>query len=273
MAAAASVNSRTSAVPVEIDDRAFQKALLRFYAAQRKSWPQVLRSQGRLIAVNLAYQTQPFGTEAGRAQGEGKTKSDILKVYATPGQVYNEISRQSEASAKAFWGMMQNRRFQTAKTFLSRLGIAKFSEAEIGVMDDGQAHKSVQSPIPMRVRIRRSQKTARIVANANRLNIYLKKIAKRVGMAKSGWAACANILGGMRGIPQWVTRHANKMGKGFVMDFTSQPNPYLILVNEIPWVDKCLNQGQMQRALDIQAQKMMTAVDIAMSKDARSLGF
>jgi hypothetical protein len=273
MAVASSINSRTSAVPIEIDDRAFQKALLRFYASQRKSWPQVLRAQGRLISVNLAYQTQPFGNEIGRAQGEGKTKSDILKVYATPGQVYNEIEKQSLASAKAFWGMMQNKRFQTAKTFLSRLGLERFAQAEIGIMDDGQAHKSAKAAIPIRPRIKRSQKTVRIVANANRLNTFLAKIAKRVGMAKSGWAACAKILGGMRGIPQWVTRHANKLGKGFVMDFSGQKNPYLILVNEIPWVDKCLNQGQMQRALDIQTQKMMTAIDIAMSKDAKAMGF
>lgn len=273
MASPSSVNSRSSAVPVEIDDRAFQKALLRFYASQRKSWPQVLRSQGRLIAVNLAYQTQPFGTESGRAQGEGKTKADILKVYATPGQVYNEIEKQSTASAKAFWGMIQNRRFQTAKTFLARLGIAKFAEAEIGLMDDGQSHQAAKSAIPIRPRIKRSQKVTRVVANANRLTTYMNKIVKRVGMAKSGWATCAKILGGMRGIPQWVTRHANKIGKGFVIDFTSRPSPYLILVNEIPWVDKCLNQGQMQRALDIQTQKMMTAIDIAMSKDAKAMGF
>lgn len=262
-----------SPVQYQIDDREFKAALLRFYASQKKSWPQVLRAQGRLIAVNLAYQTQPFGNESGRSQGEGKTKADILKIYATPGQVYNEIEKQSAASAKAFWGMIQNRRFQTAKTFLSRLGIAKFAEAEIGLMDDGQAHKSAKPPIPMRPRIKRSQRVVRIVANANRLTTYMNRIVKRVGMAKSGWAACAKILGGMRGIPQWVTRHSNKMGNGFVMDFTSRPSPYLILVNEIPWVDKCLNQGQMQRALDIQTQKMMTAIDIAMSKDAKAMGF
>ncbi|NDD53083.1 hypothetical protein EBZ39_04250 [bacterium] len=258
---------------MQIDDRAFKRALLRFYVSQKKSWPQVLRAQGRLISVNLAYQTQPFGNELGRAQGEGKTKADILRVYAAPGQVYQEIEKQSAANAKAFWSIMQSRKFQSAKTFLSRLGLEKFAQAEVGLMDDGQSHQAAKAAIPTRPRIKKSQKITRIVTNPNRLNVFLKKIATRVGMAKSGWAACAKILGGTRGIPQWVTRHANKMGKGYVMDFTSQKNPYLIMINQIPWVDKCLNQGQMQRALDIQTQKMMTAIDIAMSKDAKAMGF
>ena len=44
---------------ITVDDRELQKALLRFY--KTKTPAQVLRAQARLMAVNLAFQTQPFG--------------------------------------------------------------------------------------------------------------------------------------------------------------------------------------------------------------------
>jgi hypothetical protein len=36
--------------------------------------------------------------------------------------------------------------------------------------------------------------------------------------------------------------------------------------NKVPWIDKCLNAGQIQRALDIQREKMTKAIEIALSK-------
>lgn len=262
-----------SGVTIKLDDADFKKALLRFYVSQRKSWPEVIRSQGRLIAVNLAFQTQPFGNDEGRTLGEGKVRSDIFKVYAAPGQVYKKIKEQSESQAKAFWSLLKKGKFQSAKTFLSRLGISEYEFAEIGYMDKGESHKNAKRSIPYRTRISRNQKPFLIVADTKKLDPYITLISKRVGMTKSGWATCAKILGGTRGIPQWVTRHASKVGKGYVMDRTSGENPYVILVNEIPWVDKCLNEGQMQRALDIQKEKMIRATDIAMQKQAKAMGF
>ena len=44
---------------ITVDDRELQQALLKFY--KTKTPAQVLRSQARLMAVNLAFQTQPFG--------------------------------------------------------------------------------------------------------------------------------------------------------------------------------------------------------------------
>jgi len=260
-------------VTIKINDEEFKRSLLRFYVTQRKSWPQVIRAQGRLIAVNLAFQTQPFGNEEGRTLGEEKVKWDILKVYSTPGQVFTEIKKQSENQARAFWSLLKKKKFQSAKTFLSRLGISKYQFSEIGYMDAGESHKSAKRSIPNRPRISSNQKPFLIVADTKKLNTYINLISKRVGMTKSGWATCAKILGGTRGIPQWVTRHASKVAKGYVIDRTNGQDPHVILVNQIPWVDKCLNEGQMQRAFDIQTEKMKTAIEIALSRGAREMGF
>jgi hypothetical protein len=45
------------------------------------------------------------------------------------------------------------------------------------------------------------------------------------------------------------------------------------MTNSVPWIDKCLNQGQMQRAIDIQKQKMISAIGHSMSRSARAMGF
>jgi hypothetical protein len=38
------------------------------------------------------------------------------------------------------------------------------------------------------------------------------------------------------------------------------------MTNQVPWIDKCLNAGQIQRALDMQKEKMTKAIEIALSK-------
>lgn len=261
------------AVQMTVDDTAFRRALQRFYASQNKSWPEVLRAQGRLVAVNLAYQTQPFGTDAGRQQGEGKVKSDLLKVYAPMGAVYKKIAEQSRLMAAGFWALVKANKTAAVRQMIARVNLPELNQADVGPMDGGAKHKEALARIPTRPRIRRGQRVQLIPLQTEKFNAYLKAVQKRVGMAKGGWAACAKILGGMRGIPQWVTRHAGKTAAGSVIDQTASASPSITMTNHIPWVDKCLNEGQMQRALDIQAQKMMKAVDIAMSRQAKAMGF
>ena len=43
-------------------------------------------------------------------------------------------------------------------------------------------------------------------------------------------------------------------------------NQYVRMTNSVPWIDKCLNAGQIQRALDIQRGKMTNAIKIALTK-------
>jgi len=93
-------------------------------------------------------------------------------------------------------------------------------------------------------------------------------------MAKGGWASCAQQLGGFGKIPAWVHRHARASVLGEVHDASFQDTkPFIRITNNVPWIDKCLNQGQMQRAFDIASYKMMQFLRISLDKAKRSAGF
>jgi len=258
------------ALSFQIDDSQFRSNLRQYALAMQISFAEAIKRQARLVAVNLAFQTQPFGETSGRQQGENKVKGDVLKVYNSASQVYAEIQKQSDVEAKKFWWLINNKKFSAAQNMLSKLGITKFSNVNVGPMDAGASHSSAKRPIPARPRISKDQIPLMIVNNPKKINDYIKKVSARVGIAKAGWAHCAKQLGGSRGIPQWVTRHAGKKAIGIVTDNTNAKGDeqYVLMENTVPWIDKCLNGGQLQRALDIQRDKMNTAIEIALAQAA-----
>lgn len=286
---------------MQIDDREFKAALLRFYASQKKSWPEVIKSQARLICVNLAFQTAPFGKEKSvRDKSQRTVKGEIGRVYKEVGTIAfdiknsgktfpgadwtkrgtgrstGEITTSSKAAssaqaAAAFVRLMRAGKYDQASDFLKSLNLHPFSYARVGKFDAGIEHK--KSRFGGRQKVPKNQLPRLGVTNFNNIRSYINKIKERVGIAKGGWAACANRLGGLKDIPAWVYNHAKQRNLGGVDDFTSGKNPHVILTNSVPWIDKCLSQGQMQRAIDIQKQKMMASIDHAMSRSAKAMGF
>lgn len=260
-------------VKFQIDDREFKAALLRYYASQRKTWPQIIRQQARLVAVNLSYQTQPFGDSEGRNAGEKAVKRDLNYIF-------KPLNERSLAFFQEVLGGRQVRLNLRRKD--GTVWITDMDEYMTrGAMKT--FHQSMRTPSRGNVKnasskrqtmdIGRHQNRPRGIVSQSDFQAYINKTIKKVGMAKAGWAACAKILGGTRGISQWVTRHAGKRSAGSVMDSTAQPNPYVVMTNHVPWIDKCLNAGQIQRALDIQKEKMIRATDIALQKQAQAMGF
>jgi hypothetical protein len=69
-----------------------------------------------------------------------------------------------------------------------------------------------------------------------------------------------------------VTRHAGKRAIGLVTDNTNATGDeqYVLMENTVPWIDKCLNGGQLQTALDIQRDKMNKAIEIALAHEVRA---
>ena len=258
-----------------VDDREFRFALRRLADATQRDIGDVVRQQARLIAVNLAYQTQPFGDAAGKAKGQNRVRRDIGHVYRGASYAFEDVEKSSGGSnaAREWWYLVKNNRMDQAVEVLQRLNLAGYSkDITIGVFDGGLRHQQARTGGRKQVSNRR--KIDFVVTNQGALSQYLKKIQQRVGTAKGGWAACAKLIGGTRGIPGWVSRQTSRLATGSVVDNTrSTRNPFVSMTNGVPWIDKCLNDGQMQRAFDIQKEKMLSYIDRVIRSAGRRAGF
>jgi hypothetical protein len=267
----------------QIDDREFQSNLRQYALVMKISFAQAIRRQARLVALNLAYQTQPFGdSEASQESGEAAVQTEIDRVYDPVSAVANAIGRSgltftsikriktAPQAAAAFVRLVRSGQNQKAKELLNALRIEPYFTTDVGSFDDGKEHQ--QARFGARRKVSRNTFTKLALTNPVRIKTYISKIIKRVGTAKAGWAHCAKQVGGTRDIPQWVTRHAGKRAIGIVTDNTSNSGneQYVLMENTVPWIDKCLNGGQLQRALDIQREKMNAAIEIALSYQARA---
>lgn len=267
-----------------VDDQKFREAMLKYAVAKKKSFSETLIQGSRILAVNLAHQTQPFGSDnKAKESGEGAVTTEIQRAYKSPGNVFFVIENSGIApgkkktqnpaqAARVFVRYVKRGQLDLAEKLLHSLRISPFFSTEVKRFDQGKKHQSVR--FGARRKVSRNQFPEMIPSDVGRLKSYINQIIKRVGTAKAGWASCAQQLGGMRGIPGWVTRHARAGVLGTVDDASFlDTKPYIRLTNTVPWVDKCLNQTQMQRAFDIASYKMMQFLRISLAKAEKSAGF
>lgn len=278
-------------IQIKMQDVRFRQKLSNYYRDHVISSSKILRSQARLLAENLAFQTQPFGKDPkARQMGEMAVERDIRKVYisageaglsdslsysikhATRGDEKNK-SQTPDNMAKAFVWMISKGKYSDATKLLKRVGVSQqeITQIPIGKIDGGQAHQSARHGT--RMRVSKNQLPLRIVSDGQ-IKTYINKIRKNVGIAKAGWAACSRIIGGTRGIPQWVTRNIGKAGGGTVADSSMDKNrPRVVLKNNVPWIDQCLSTSQLERAVRIQHEKMVKAIDKSLRAEAKAIGF
>jgi hypothetical protein len=262
----------------KIDDSEFRSSLRQYALAMQISFAEAIKRQARLVAVNLAFQTQPFGDVKGKQQGENAVWSDLMPKEGSNKGIFKPISK--------YWLNEATRMKQYApenfqRRFTNKDGNVWLSE-EDQILTTKGAIKSFHQSMRTRDRKRTSMAGSytrdigrhkagnRGIVDKDQVIAYVKQVQKKVGIAKAGWAHCAKQLGGSRGIPQWVTRHAGKKAIGLVTDNTNArgDEQYVLMENTVPWIDKCLNGGQLQRALDIQRDKMNTAIEIALAQAA-----
>jgi len=265
------------------DLKEFNDALYKLARATGKDFGFVVKRNARLLAVGLAIYTQPWGGEAGnfaasgknlkynglddRKRGEAAVRRDIGRVYRTIDIIYEQIKTQSKDSraARAFYGAAINGKVERAQRILRSLRIFDRG-ATIGKFDRGAQHQARRNK---RGRVSGSRADI-IVTDSKKIAIYTKKIERRVGKAKGGWAGAAKDLGGMRGLPQWVTRHK---GGGHAEDRTGDTSyPHATLHNDVPYIDAVLNKAGAQQAIDITREKMLTHIEYVVAAQAKKAG-
>jgi hypothetical protein len=230
-----------------------------------RSLPQLLRRAGRLCAVSLATQAQPFGLGAdAQLLGQRAVVRDIRKVYALPSDVFPDFTNQQ--AARAFWRAVQARDWPKA-TGILRKGSQRFRNLEIRPFDGGKAHQANRNN---RGRIAKGQSYIFIVQDAEELKGYINAEFKLVGFGKAGWASCARPLGGTSGLPGWITRHK---APGAVEERNGNGVAEIVLINQVTYASEILSNSQKRVAVEIAGDRLFKALQIEERKIAEAAGF
>lgn len=281
-------------VSLTVNPIKLQQALKAFIGNTKLQASKEMRIQARSLCVSLANSTQPFGKDArARAIGEKAVTRDIDRVYKTGPTAVREIAtlplprgktktQNAKQAAAALAAIVLGRSFgkgqkgvraQTkAQELLNRINYKPYVYTRIGEFDRGSAHDEAR--FGRSKRVPKNQFVRQVVTKESALAKYFKEKRGNVGIAKSGWAVCAGILGGFRGIPKWVYRHT---GGGRVIDRSSVKagllaKPFISMTNTIPWITNVISQSTIQRSIDIQVIKMIKRLAIIANYERKKAG-
>lgn len=225
--------------------------------------PDAVVANARLLCVELARRTQPFGDDGGaRSNGEGRTTKDIGKIIKTEEQLMQMASRvNAEKIRGRLLALVSGGRFDVVEKIFSNIGFLK-TWGGMEIISGGaikSTHQAARSSTTGRTKSRGTKLT---IAKQGGLDSYIAGTIKRVGLTKAGWAQCAKQLpqvvqGSMtRGIPGWVTRNT---GSGSVQDRSrNASNPSVELTNSTPWASQVISQSEIASAKAVVITKMIT---------------
>ena len=271
-----------------------QRALKAFIGNTKLQASKEMRIQARSLCVSLAQSTQPFGLDSrAKAVGEKAVTRDIDRVYKAGPTAVREIAslplargktktQNAKQAAAALGALMQGKSFgkgkkgakaqSKAQELINRINFKPYVHTTIGEFDGGKEH--ARARFGRNQRVPKNQFVRQIVTKENALAKYFKEKKGNVGIAKSGWAVCAGILGGFRGIPKWVYRHT---GGGRVVDNSAVraglfSKPFISMTNTIPWIGNVISKSTIQRSIDIQVIKMIRRLAIIANYERKKAG-
>jgi len=271
-----------------------QNALKAFVGKTKLEAAKEMRIQARSLCVSLANATQPFGLDAkSKSVGEKAVTGDIDRVYKSGHTAVREIAllplpvgktktQNAKQAAAALAAIVLGKSFgkgkkgvraqSNAQSLINRLNYKPYIYTQIGGFDRGSAHDNAR--FGPRRRVPKNQFVRQIVTKETELAKYFKQKRGNVGIAKSGWAVCAGILGGFKGIPKWVYRHT---GGGRVVDNSQVKigafsKPYISMTNTIPWISAVISKSTVQKSIDIQVVKMIKRLSIIANYERKKAG-
>ena len=253
---------------VEIDNRKLLARMKRYEEVTGKQISETMRRGARLLAVNMATSTPPYGkNKDAKATGETATQNDILRVF-TPGGPMK--TRQGRAT-RSFAEDVQS--FMTRDVRLRDAILAAIRASDASVLQNilknipGYARFTVSSSVNRDLhkqtrnaygRVRRGWKSREIVLG-NALPEYLKSKQDLVGLTKAAWASAAlkvnaDVKDSLSGIPAWVKRHISNV-PSIAIDKSDSFAPLITLTNKLPWADKAIREADRKEAMRISREK------------------
>jgi hypothetical protein len=263
----------------DVDMRPVTDALKELARVTGKDLGEIVKQNARLLAWNLAISSQPWKSKEGnfrtnkrgetfyngkadRVMGEAAVMRDIGKVFQSAQVVFDEIRRQDEALAKAFYRAIKLGDQGEAQRLL-RSSTSEFKDASVEPFSK-PAHQSLRSKGTVK------QRTPNIVAlDWRAVNAYAKERTKLVGFAKSGFVAAGEQLGKVRNVPAWIKRNKGP-GKATASSGINSTATVESLVN---YASDVLPDDSLRYALRIQIEKMLAHIEWQLGKRMRDKGF
>ena len=236
-----------------------------------KETSEAVKQFARVACVNLATNTQPFGSAKGdKGPGEKAVETDISKVFYTPqdggfANTLKEIiggSKRSDTAKQKFGaridGYIQSNNLSAITKLASDFGWKGTLFDEVDPALHQNARRSPRGRVP-----KRTGAMHMVIGGKEALAKYKTQRMQKVGLTKAGWAKCATLIplkrasSPTRGIPQWVTRHINQASGSIVDNSHVQENPSVSMTNATPWTSQVLTENQAKAALQIARNKFV----------------
>ena len=250
------------------------EAILKDYAEIReKTIPDVVMLNARLLCIELARRTQPFGEE--NNTGLERVDKDIGKVIKTQEKLNDMADRVVNKKLQdRLRKVIAAKNHDAIKAILAIVGFTQSwgGMSFVGSQSIADIHKSSRDKTTGRTR---GKATQLFIAEESDLKTYTTEIQKRVGMSKAGWADCASQLKQVNkgslltGFPNWI-KEAIKTGTGSVVDNTGNlTNPTVFLTNKIPWVDRICPESEQRAASAIVIDKMIKQMTAILKRETK----
>jgi hypothetical protein len=255
----------------KFDATKFEEIMKDYAEIVEKTIPDAVALSARLLCVELARRTQPFGNKA--ESGIGRTTKDIQKIIKDDSHITEMIGAVGNDKIKARLNtLLAAKRYDVLKIVFSNIGfLNKWGGMEI-TSNYATVHQANRNARTGRTKARGSQ----LYIAASDLQPYIDGVVKRVGIAKSGWARCAEqlpqvISGSMtRGIPSWVSDQSKSNGS-ITNNLDSATNPRVTLTNSTPWASQILPPGEQVNATSIVVSKMKAQMNRILKKREKTL--
>lgn len=255
----------------KFDAQKFEAILKDYSEIVEKSIPDCVALNARLLCVELARRTQPFGTKPDA--GVKRVELDIGKILKTDTKLDEMVAEVStEKIRNRLQTLVKQKRYDVIKIILERIGfLKKWGELEVTI-DFKTIHQEHRKPRDGRTRNRGDKL---YIAGGN-LPAYIEDVTKRVGIAKSGWARCAEalppVIGGSmtRGIPEWVASQT-KGGGQVKNNLADTENPRVLMTNTVPWIDRICPASEQLKASQVVIAKMKKQMESILKKRTKTL--
>jgi hypothetical protein len=253
----------------------FEQIMADYATIREVTIPDAVSLNARLLCVELARRTQPFGEE--QTSGTIRVKNDIGKIIKNTEQLDAYADRVGSQRIKArLKALIKSGRFDIVETIFRNIGfLNKWTGMEvIGASKMKSVHNEARNKTTGRTKSRGSKL---FIASVSEQETYISEVQKRVGISKGGWADCATQLkkvnkgGLLAGFPTWVKK-AMKSGSGKVQDMTSDiKNPRVYLTNNVPWADNVIPENQQAGAIAVVVVKMRNQMNMILKKRQKTL--